>query len=50
MFGPPELRNSRLEYENIPTVVFSHPEVGVVGITEPEAVEKYGEAHVKVTA
>ena len=26
--------NSRLVYENIPTVVFSHPPMGTVGMTE----------------
>lgn len=31
------------DYENIPTVVFSHPSpIGTVGLTEKEAVEKYG--------
>lgn len=48
LFGPPELKSSRLSYENIPTVVFAHPEVGTVGLTEPQAVEKYGKENVKV--
>ena len=26
--------DSKLDYDNIPTVVFSHPPVGTVGITE----------------
>uniref|UniRef100_A0A914EEJ7 Glutathione reductase n=1 Tax=Acrobeloides nanus TaxID=290746 RepID=A0A914EEJ7_9BILA len=34
--------DNHLKYENIATVVFSHPPVGVVGLTEKEAVEKYG--------
>jgi glutathione reductase (NADPH) len=34
----------RLEYENIPTVVFSHPPIGTVGLTESEARELHGEA------
>ena len=33
-----------LEYENIPTVMFSHPPIGTVGLTEGEAREKHGEA------
>lgn len=37
-----------LDYENIPTVVFSHPPIGTVGITEKEAVEEYGQEAVKV--
>lgn len=36
-----------LEYENIPTVMFTHPPIGTVGLTEAEAVEKYG-SEVKV--
>ncbi|PIO54253.1 pyridine nucleotide-disulfide oxidoreductase, dimerization domain protein, partial [Teladorsagia circumcincta] len=31
-----------LPYENIATVVFSHPLVGTVGLTEDEAIERYG--------
>lgn len=33
----------RLDYHNIPTVVFSHPPVGTVGMTEPEARNEFGE-------
>ncbi|KAF2268363.1 glutathione reductase [Lojkania enalia] len=48
LFGPPELKSSRLSYENVPTVVFSHPEVGTVGMTEPEAIGKYGQENIKI--
>ncbi len=34
---------SRLDYDNIPTVVFSHPPIGTVGLTEAEARERYGD-------
>ena len=34
----------RLPYENIPTVVFSHPPIGAVGLTEEEARREYGDA------
>ena len=37
--------DSRVDYENIPSVVFAHPPVGTVGLTEPQAREK----HEKVT-
>ncbi len=37
-----------MDYNNIPSVVFSHPEVGTVGLTEPQAVEKFGKKNVKV--
>lgn len=36
--------DSRLDYENIPTVVFSHPVVGTVGLTEDEARDLHGDA------
>jgi len=39
--GQPE---RRLNYENIPTVVFSHPPIGTVGLTEDEARDTHGEA------
>ena len=48
LFGPPELRSSKLSYENIPTVIFAHPEVGTVGLTEPEARERFGDDKVKI--
>ncbi len=36
-----------LTYDNIPTVVFSHPAMGTVGLTEPEARERYGDGEVE---
>ncbi len=32
-----------LDYDNVPTVIFGHPAIGTVGLTEPEARLKYGE-------
>jgi glutathione reductase (NADPH) len=40
--------NEHLDYENIPTVVFSHPPIGTVGLTEPAARAQFGDAAVKV--
>ncbi|MBC1230974.1 glutathione-disulfide reductase [Listeria booriae] len=40
--------DEHLDYDLIPTVVFSHPAIGTVGLTEPQAIEKYGETQVKV--
>ncbi len=34
----------RLEYENIPTVMFSHPPIGTVGLTEEQARAEHGDA------
>ncbi|KAJ6606372.1 glutathione reductase [Mycena vulgaris] len=44
LFGPPEFKEDKLSYEDIPTVVFSHPTIGTVGLTEPQAREKYGDS------
>ncbi|MCJ1265211.1 Glutathione reductase [Lobaria immixta] len=46
--GGPYLANAKLDYANIPTVVFSHPEVGTIGLTEPQAISKYGKEAVKI--
>lgn len=48
LFGGPEYKNSKLDYTNIPSVVFAHPEVGSIGLTEPEAKEKFGEENIKI--
>ncbi|HVU04293.1 MAG TPA: glutathione-disulfide reductase [Polyangiaceae bacterium] len=39
--GEPE---ARLDYENVPTVVFSHPPIGTVGLPEDVARARYGDA------
>ena len=38
----------RLDYRNIPSVVFSHPPIGTVGLSEAEAIDCHGTAAVKV--
>ena len=40
--------NEYLDYETIPTVVFTHPPIATVGLTETEAVEKYGKENIKI--
>ena len=40
--------NEHLNYHLVPSVVFSHPPIGTIGLTEPQAIEKYGEKNVKV--
>lgn len=40
--------DARLDYENIPTVVFSHPPIGTVGLTETEASLRFGRESVAV--
>lgn len=48
LFGPEKFKEDKLSYENIPTVVFSHPPIGTVGLTEPEARKKFGDENVKI--
>lgn len=36
--------DSKLDYDNIPTVVFAHPPIGSVGLTEDEARDRHGGA------
>src|SRR5690606_7108307 len=40
--------HEHLDYENVPTVVFSHPPIGTVGLSEPEARAKFGDDAVKL--
>ncbi|THF25798.1 glutathione-disulfide reductase [Pseudomonas atacamensis] len=40
--------DEHMDYENVPTVVFSHPPIGTVGLTEPDARSRYGDDQVKV--
>jgi glutathione reductase (NADPH) len=37
-----------LDYRYIPTVVFSHPPIGTVGLTEEAAIKQHGDAAIKV--
>jgi glutathione reductase (NADPH) len=37
-----------LDYQNIPTVIFGHPPLGTVGLSERAAAERYGAANLKV--
>ncbi|EFY95687.1 glutathione reductase [Metarhizium robertsii] len=48
LFGPAEFSTQKLDYSNIPSVVFAHPEVGSIGLSESQAIEKYGKDNIKV--
>ncbi|XP_063045403.1 glutathione reductase, mitochondrial [Engraulis encrasicolus] len=39
---------SRVDYSNIPTVVFAHPPIGTVGLTEEEATKSWGKDNLKI--
>ena len=49
LFGGPKFAESKLDYINIPTVVFAHPTCGTIGYTEDEAREKFGDIKVYTT-
>ncbi len=40
--------DEHLDYTNIPTVVFSHPPIGTIGLTEQQAKDQYGDDQVKI--
>lgn len=47
LFGPPAGKAARqLDYDAIPTAVFTHPNIGTVGLTEAQARERYGAVRV----
>jgi len=43
LFGGEKYKDDHLDYDNVASVVFSHPTIGSVGLSEPEAKEKYGD-------
>lgn len=48
LFGDPaRFSEASIDYDTIPTVIFSHPPVGTVGLSEQEAVAKYGSGAIK---
>ncbi|WP_028766780.1 glutathione-disulfide reductase [Shewanella fidelis] len=42
------MTDAKMDYSCIPTVVFSHPAIGTMGLTEPEAIAQYGEDNITV--
>lgn len=40
--------DAKLDYKDVATVVFSHPVIGSVGLTEEKAIAKYGAENIKV--
>ena len=40
--------NAKLDYHTIPTVIFSHPPIGTVGLTEEQAKVKFPDEKVRV--
>jgi len=50
LFGKDDNKSKTLKllYQNVPSAVFGHPEVGTIGMTEPEARKKFGDADIKI--
>jgi len=46
LFG--KMQERKLDYENIATVLFTHPPIGTIGLTEAAAIARYGADEVKV--
>ena len=40
--------SAKMDYTTIPTVVFSHPAIGTVGLTEDQAIKEYGQENIKI--
>jgi glutathione reductase (NADPH) len=41
-------KEAKVDYRLIPTVVFSHPPIATVGLTEQQAIDQYGAADLKI--
>lgn len=39
--------DAKLDYSDVPSVIFSHPPIGTVGLTEAQATEHYGATNIK---
>ena len=39
--------NEHLDYSLVPTVIFTHPPIGTIGMSEMQAIEQYGEDAIK---
>ncbi|KAJ3036091.1 Glutathione reductase [Rhizophlyctis rosea] len=42
------MKGRKLDYSNIPSVIFSHPPAGSVGLSQPQAEERYGKENIKI--
>jgi len=41
-------KDAKLDYTDVPSVVFSHPPIGSVGLTEEQAKARFGEKNIKI--
>lgn len=42
--------NLKVDYTNIPSVIFSHPPIGSVGLSEEKAIEVHGKGKIYLTS
>ncbi len=42
------MKERKLAYENIPTVLFTHPAIGTVGLSEEDAIRAHGAGNVRI--
>lgn len=42
------LPGGKIFYSTIPTIVFSHPPIGMIGLTQPDAEKKFGKENIRV--
>ncbi|KAI5964300.1 GLR1 [Candida pseudojiufengensis] len=48
LFGGEQYKDDHLDYNNIPSAIFSHPEAGSIGLSTKQAIEKYGKDNIKI--
>tara|TARA_R110002110_G_scaffold65206_5_gene180094 strand:- start:37781 stop:39130 length:1350 start_codon:yes stop_codon:yes gene_type:complete len=41
-------KNFKVDYQNIPTVIYSHPPIGSVGLSETQAIAEHGQDNIKI--
>lgn len=46
--GQTKFADDKLDYNNIPSVIFSHPEAGSIGLSEKDAIAKFGKDDIKI--
>lgn len=44
------MKSAQVVYENVPSIVFSHPPIGTIGLTERDAIARYGSDNVRIYA
>ncbi|CAM9250258.1 unnamed protein product [Chrysoparadoxa australica] len=42
------LKDGKADYDMVCSAIFSHPPIGTCGLTEPEAIEKFGEDNIRI--